>query len=382
MYIVQLLNSKYNNPMKLNEVYWCKTCLNMSTRPRISFNDKGQCNACQWAEEKKKLDWSKRVNELSIILEKHKNKSFYDCIVPVSGGKDGTYVTDQLKNKYGLKPLCVTVMPALELEIGKKNLENFLKQGVDHIHIKPDLKVMSKLDKIGFMEHGQGYYGWMIAVHSAPPLIASLLNVNLIFYGEDGEVEYGGTNKFKYEPIYRVDHQQKVFLNDTYENVIKKSGYKEKDLYWFKFPTKNTQNIDITHYSYFEDWNPYRNYIIAKEKYNLQDVSSNNIGTFTNFAHNDQALSALHYYLMYIKFGFGRATQDAGIEIRRGAMTRDQAKNLVELYDGVFPEEHLTQYLDYFKITEDEFFKNIDKWANKELFKKTNSGWKQKFKII
>ena len=85
---------------------------------------------------------------------------------------------------------------------------------------------------------------------------------------------------------------------------------------------------------------------------------------------------------MYIKFGFGRATQDAGIEIRRGAMTRDQAKNLVELYDGVFPEEHLTQYLDYFKITEDEFFKNIDKWANKELFKKTNSGWKQKFKII
>ena len=121
MYIVQLLNSKYNNPMKLNVVYWCKTCLNMSTRPRISFNDKGQCNACQWAEEKKKLDWSKRVNELSIILEKHKNKSFYDCIVPVSGGKDGTYVTDQLKNKYGLKPLCVTVMPALELEIGKKN---------------------------------------------------------------------------------------------------------------------------------------------------------------------------------------------------------------------------------------------------------------------
>ena len=70
---------------------------------------------------------------------------------------------------------------------------------------------MSKLDKIGFIEHGQGYYGWMIAVHSAPPLIASLLNVNLIFYGEDGEVEYGGTNKFKYEPIYRMDHQQKFF---------------------------------------------------------------------------------------------------------------------------------------------------------------------------
>ena len=105
----------------------------MSTRPRISFDEKGSCNACQWSEEKKELDWKKRLLELENILSKHKNKSTYDCIIPVSGGKDGTYVTDQLKNKYNIKPLCVTVKPALELDIGKKNLDNFLKKGVDHI---------------------------------------------------------------------------------------------------------------------------------------------------------------------------------------------------------------------------------------------------------
>lgn len=365
----------------MSDIFWCKTCLNMSTRPRITFDENGSCNACQWSNEKKKLNWPKRLEELEVLLKKHRNKSVYDCIIPVSGGKDGTYVTDQLKNKYNINPLCVTVKPALELDIGKKNLENFLKKGVDHIHITPSLKTMSILDKIGFLEHGQGYYGWMIAVHSAPPLIASLFNINLIFYSEDGEVEYGGTNKHKYESVYRIDHQKKVFLNNTYENVIKKSGLKDKDLYWFKFPEKNTDKIDITHFSYFENWDPYRNYMIAKEKYNLEDVSSNNIGTFTNFAHNDQALSALHYYLMYIKFGFGRATQDAGIEIRRGAMTREQAKNLVTMYDGVFPEQHLENYLKYFQISEGNFFENIDKWVNKNLFTKTNKGWKSKFKI-
>ena len=26
----------------------------------------------------------------------------------------------------------------------------------------------------------------------------------------------------------------------------------DKNLYWFKFPEKNTENIEITHYSYFE----------------------------------------------------------------------------------------------------------------------------------
>jgi len=365
----------------MKDIFWCKTCLNMSTRPRITFDEKGKCNACQWSEEKKELDWKKRLLELERILSRHKNKSTYDCIIPVSGGKDGTYVTDQLKNKYNIRPLCVTVKPALELDIGKKNLDNFLKEGVDHIHVTPNLKAMSILDRIGFLDYGQGYYGWMIAVHSAPPMIASLLNIKLIFYGEDGEVEYGGTNKYKYEPIYRIDHQKKIFLNNTYENVIKKSELEDKDLYWFKFPEKNTKDIDITHYSYFENWDPYRNYMVAKEKYNLEDEISNNVGTFTNFAHNDQALSALHYYLMYIKFGFGRATQDAGIEIRRGAMTREQAKNLVNIYDGLFPEQHLDHYINYFQISESDFFKNIDKWANKVLFSKTNKGWKPKFKI-
>ena len=202
------------------------------------------------------------------------------------------------------------------------------------------------------------------------------------FYGEDGEVEYGGTNKFKYEPIYRVDHQQKVFLNDTYENVIKKSGYKEKDLYWFKFPTKNTQNIDITHYSYFEDWNPYRNYIIAKEKYNLQDVSSNNIGTFTNFAHNDQALSALHYYLMYIKFGFGRASRDCSRFIQNNEMTRDEAVKIVLKYDGEFPKKNFDEILDFLNISSIDFEEIVNKHRNKEIWKQKNNDWELKKQIV
>ena len=365
----------------MNNIFWCKTCLNMSTRPRISFNKNGSCNACEWSKEKVNLNWSSRERELKKLLTKHKNKSSYDCVIPVSGGKDGSYVTDRLINKYNLKPLCVTVRPPLELDIGKTNLINFLEKGVDHIHVTPNLKAMAVLDKIGFINYGQGYFGWMTAVHTAPVIIASLLNINLIMYGEDGEVEYGGTTQYKYNPIYNIKHQKKVFLNDAYNDSIKKSKLKDKDLYWFKFPKKNTSKINLTHYSYFEKWDPYNNYLVAKKNWGLQELSSNNPGTFTNFAQNDQALISLHYYLMYIKFGFGRATQDAGIEIRRGSMSRAQAKNLVKIYDGIFPEEHVDNYLKYFNLTESAFFKNIDKWANKKLFTKTNNIWKPKFKI-
>ena len=92
----------------------------MSTRPRIEIDKNGNCNACNWVEEKKTLDWSKREQELKKIIKDTKSSSTYDCIVPVSGGKDGTFVTHQLKNIYNLKPLCITVKPAMELEIGKK----------------------------------------------------------------------------------------------------------------------------------------------------------------------------------------------------------------------------------------------------------------------
>ena len=84
---------------------------------------------------------------------------------------------------------------------------------------------------------------------------------------------------------------------------------------------------------------------------------------------------------MYLKFGFGRATQDAGIDIRRGAMSRDQAINLAEIYDNELKEEYIELYLDYYQMNRDEFNQVLDKWANKDLFEKVNSKWQPKFKI-
>ena len=105
------------------------------------------------------------------------------------------------------------------------------------------------------------------------------------------------------------------------------------------------------------------------------------MGTFTNFSQNDQAFYALHTYMMYLKFGFGRATQDAGIEIRRGAMTRNQAINLVKLYDNYYPEEFINLYLDYYKMSKGEFDKILDIWVNKKLFHKIKNRWQPRFSV-
>jgi N-acetyl sugar amidotransferase len=368
------------------KVFWCKNCLNMSTRPRIEFDNKCWCNACQWSEEKKTFDWEGRKKELKKLLDKYRsNSGNFDCVVPVSGGKDGSYVAYTLKHKYGMNPLCITVAPALSLDLGDQNLKNFINSGYNHLHINPDVNIMQKLNKIGFVEKGFPYYGWLIAIQSAVIRTALNFNIPLLFYGEDGEVEYGGSTETKGNSLLSIDYQKKVWFEGGYDLVMSKVGnIKSSDLYFWNFPGDKEigdKELHTATWSYFEPWDSYRNYVVAKEHCGLQEKEDSGSGTFTNFSQNDQALYSLHTYLMYLKFGFGRATQDAGIEIRRGSMTRDQALNLVKMYDNSYPDEFIDTYLDYYQMTQNEFDSVLDKYANKDLFSKVDGRWQPKFEV-
>ncbi len=371
--------------VNVENIHWCSNCLTMSTRPRITFDARGWCNACVWTEKKKTLDWDSRQKELEALLNKHRrNDGTFDCIVPVSGGKDGSYVAYNLKHRYGMNPLAVTVTPALSLELGERNLRAFVESGYNHISINPAHEAMRTLNKTGFIEMGFPYYGWLIAIHTAVARAAIGFGVGLIFYGEDGEVEYGGSTETSKNPIYDVHYQKKVYLEGGYEKVLATSGVPKQDLYLFRFPGDDelkSHPIQLTHWSYFENWDPYRNYLVAKEQCGLTEATDSNAGTFTNFSQNDQALYALHTYLMYVKFGFGRANQDACIEVRRGAMDRSQAVNLVRLYDGHYPEEFMSLYLEYYQMTQTEFDEVIDRYVNQELFQKVDGRWKPKFTV-
>ena len=370
-------------------IFWCSNCLNMSTRPRITFDDRGWCNACQWMEEKKSLDWKPREEELLKVLDESRSTSgSFDCVVPVSGGKDGSYVAHMLKEKYNMNPLCVTVRPALETDIGNENLSNFIQSGFNHIHISCNSIVLDKLNKYGFIEKGFPYYGWLIAIHTAVIRVAANFKVPLIFYGEDGEIEYGGSIESKDKALYDIEYMKKIYLEGGHDKILDKIkkdvDISDADLILFKFPLDDEileKRLSFTHWSYFEPWDSYRNYVVAKEYCGLKEKEKANIDTFTNFSQNDQLLYSLHAYMMYIKFGFGRATQDAGIEIRRGAMTRDQAINLVQMYDDVYPEELIEAYLDYYQMTKEDFDMVLDRYANKNLFNKIDGVWRPKFKV-
>ncbi len=369
--------------MSKEEIFWCKTCLNMSTRNRIEFDENGRCNACVWSEEKKSLDWKKREKEfLGLVKEaKSKNSGPYDIIVPVSGGKDGSYVSYTMKNKYNLNVLCVTINPPTRSEIGFNNLENFKKKsGFPLIEINVPNQISKKLNKKGFIEQGRPLYGWTTSIFTSVMRVAKYFGINLIMYGEDGEIEYGGSTESKYKAAFNAEFIKRVYLEGKTSQTF--DDLSDVDKYWWDFDFADLSNIKLAHWSYFENWDSYRNYIVAKENYGLTEKNDANTGTYTNFAQNDNFLYDLHTYLMYLKFGFGRGTQDVGIDIRRGALSRDQGKQLAEMYDNHFPENYLHFYLEYYEMKKSEFMDVLDFHVSKELFKKEGEIWMPTFKIV
>lgn len=359
---------------------YCTKCLMPETRPRISFDEDGVCNACAWAEEKKtRIDWGSRWNELEELCEKYRkrNSSGFDCIIPVSGGKDSSYVSYMMKEKLGMHPLCITIRPPDEKDLGKSNLESFIYCGFNHIHITPDPTVAKVIDKKSFIDHGRPMHAVMMAAQAAIFKATVLFDIPFVMWGEEGETEYGGSTKLKYQACYDLEDSINIYLSGV--NPAKfVPDFSEQQLYWWLHPTAAEYrkiNSSITHWSYFENWDPYKNYLVAKEKMGLQEMPERNIGTYNNFGQNDTYQYDLYAYLMYLKFGFGRCTQDVGIDIRRGALTRKQALALVKKYDGEYPEPYIERYLKYYDMTQEEFDAVLDRQANKKLFKKENGRW-------
>ena len=70
------------------------------------------------------------------------------------------------------------------------------------------------------------------------------------------------------------------------------------------------------------------------------------------------------------------------LRLEEGALSRDQAINLVKLYDGLFPEQYLELYLDYYQMKKEDFLKVLDSWANKDILEKIDNKWQLRMKLF
>ncbi len=374
------------------EVIFCKNCIVSNQRPRTVFNKDGICNACQWSFEKDHVvDWEKRERELAALCDKHRSKNgSFDCVVPGSGGKDSAYVAHQLKYRYGMNPICCTWSPFEYIDIGFKNLNGFIHSGFNNILGQPDQMLHRKLTKLALIYKGDAWEPFAYGQMSWAFHVAQMYNIGLIFYGENGELEYGGTDKYKNMPCEGVEEWEEAYFKGSGIDALidlglqdgildKKETLPEKLKWYYHPPVDVIRKLDMqTHwYSYYIKWTPQENFYYAATHTNFETNNfGHSEGTYTKYVSLDDKADGFHWYLSWLKFGMARASRDAQQDIRRHHITRDEGIALTKRYDGEFPMRFFKWFIDYCGVTEDEIWDYMDRYRElSNVWENKNGKW-------
>lgn len=385
------LDKQFNDIPK--EVVFCRNCVVSNQRPRTRFNEQGICAACQWAHEKDHaIDWKERERELRELCDRHRSKDgSWDVVVPGSGGKDSSYVAHQLKHRYGMHPLCVTWAPFEYTDIGWKNLNTFIQSGFDNIMGQPNGVLHRKLSRLAFELKGDAWEPFAYGQKAWAFHIAVRFGIKLIFYGENGEVEYGGSEKYKYKPsegpeeweyeYFKGSSVDDLVRHGLEKGVLSKDEISERTVQLYKAPHPDLVKkvgAEMHWFSYYNKWTPQENYYYAVTHLDFEaNPEGRSEATYTKYVSLDDKADGFHFYLAYMKFGLGRCSRDAQQDIRRHHITREEGVALVKRYDHEFPQRHFRWFLDYLGITEEFFWQVMDMYREKSnVWEKVNGTWR------
>ena len=199
---------------------------------------------------KNEIDWSSRFDKLKDIFEhfKKKQSSSYDCIIPISGGKDSTYQVYLLTKVFNLKPLAVTFSHNWFSKIGRENLKNISDRlNVDVIEYTPNRKLVNDLATKSLKLIGDSCWHCHTGVDTFPLHIATKFNIPLLIYGE-GVAEQSGKATYLDKPDYSIDYFLKFSSIYKAEDIVD-NNIKNKDLNLFVSPpAKEINSKGITEF--------------------------------------------------------------------------------------------------------------------------------------
>ena len=364
-------------------IQYCSNCLLPSTKPDLRFDDDGTCSACVAYQNRAKVDWLERESVFRALVSKYKAKSNskWDCIIPVSGGKDSTVQVLKIL-ELGLNPLCVTSTTCDVSPIGRRNIENIKNLGVDYVEFTANPQVRKKLNRIGLELVGDIAWPEHVGIFTIPVRAAVDFRIPLIIWGENSQNEYGGPASAQGSPFLNRRWLEEfggmlgLRVSDLHEN----HGIIEKDLILYTYPTDDDlTEVGVTglFLGHYFPWDGLNNYLFAQAN-GFESFGSVIEGSMVDYENIDNFQHGIHDYFKFLKFGFGRATDIASIHIRRGRISRDQAVKIIKRNDGKYPWSYLgkplEEILSRIQLTKEEFDSICDRFTNRELFLTDKNG--------
>lgn len=358
-------------------IRYCKQCVMPETKPDLQIDDEGICNACRSFTKRTEIDWSRRGGELSKILDRYrsKNNSNYDCVIPVSGGKDSHFQVIRMLG-LGMNPLCVTATTDMLSAVGRRNIENIKKMGVDYVEVTTNPVIRRRINKLALTQIGDISWPEHVAIFTIPVRVALQFNVPLIVWGENSQNEYGGPASAADNNVLTRRWLEEFggLLGLRVSDLVGQAGIEPKHLIQYTYPSdEELKRVGVTgiFLGYYTPWDGLSNALIA-QAYGFETYPKTVEGSLVNYENLDNCQTGIHDYFKFLKFAFGRATDLACLHVRRNRITRQEALNLVRMHDGKFPWSYLGVSLeDILKDMDmpvDEFIKVCDRFTNKKLF--------------
>lgn len=370
---------------------YCKNCLNVDTRPNIKFTESGLCPPCAVYLKPSEIDWDERKDELNEIIAfgRAHNKSGYDCIIGVSGGKDSSRQALYVKEILGMNPLLVSLNypPEQMSEIGAENLSNLIKLGFDCINVSCSPQIWKRLMRTAFKEYGNWAKATEIALFSSVPRAAIAYQIPLIWWGENAAVVLGDLgmkgksasdgNRLKYSNTLAGGDIDWILKEDVRRNEVLQFTYPSDE----EMERANLRIVFLAHF--WKDFSIFTNgNIAALRGLNIRKTDPNGNADHWGTSMLDEDFFILNMMIKWLKFGFGRASDNINEEIRYGRVTREQGIKIVELFDGKCSDEIIDRFCRYIEISRAEFWQVVDRYTNKSLFTKTGIGqYQPKFKV-
>lgn len=357
---------------------YCARCIIPDTRPNIVLDSEGVCNACRNHATKRQIDWSERESAFQSVVENARKRTRgYDCLIPVSGGKDSTWQVVKCL-EYGLNPLAVTWKTPARTKIGAQNLANLISLGVDHIDYQVNPKVEKKFMLLAVERCGATAIPMHLALFNIPLKTAVRFDIPLIVWGENSAFEYGATDEAltgfqldsRWLRVYGVTHgttaQEWISDKLTARELTPYFGPSDAEL--------ERANVRAVFLGYYFAWDTATSLAVATAHGFRANAEGPRTGYY-DYADIDDDFISIHHYVKWYKFGFTRLFDNLALEIRSGRLTRDEAIAIVGRTGDQTPYEDIEKFCEFTGITKRIFFEIIERFRNTKIWKQRNGTW-------
>ena len=351
----------------------------------MSLDEKAVCMGCRMADiynDISETEWKRREGILFDILDRNRCRdgSRHDCVIPVSGGKDSYFQVHHVKNVLGFNPILVTYYGNNYTEVGQRNLLRMKEVlEVDHEIYQPNVGLLRKLNRLGFIAMGDMNWHNHVGIATVPMRAAIQQDIPIVVWGEHGYADicgqYSNEDFFEWTYRNRREHMARGFEWNYFDGL---EDITAQDMICYQYPSDSEimrTGLRGIYLSNFVHWDANHHIELVRSKYGFEVSDEPFDRTYRVMSNlDDMHENGVHDYLKFIKFGYGRCTDHASKDIRAGQLSRGQAVELVRKYDHVKPRD-LARWLKYVGMSEETFDGIADTFRDPRVWRYIDGTW-------